>query len=79
MNSDSVPPFTPVPPPRRSRFSRFSLRAPEGRSNAAALGMALGAAGAAYAIPEAVTRALVLLGCSVSLYLVGLFQERPRK
>jgi hypothetical protein len=40
--------------------------------------MAVGAAGAAYGIPDPLTRALLLLGCSVALYLVGLFQERPR-
>jgi hypothetical protein len=83
MVDESLPPsserrahWTPLPQP--APRSRFSLKAPEGRANAAAAGFTLAASGAAYMIEEPLARSLVLLGCAALTYVVGLFQPRPR-
>lgn len=74
MNEQSTPPpYLPRPEPRRSRFSL----PPERRVDVAASGLAIGAAGAAYGIADPFLRAAALLGCSVALYLMGLFQRKP--
>jgi hypothetical protein len=58
------------------RRSRFTVP-PERRVDVAASGLALGAAAAAYAVPDPLLRAASLLACSVALYLMGLFQRKP--
>lgn len=76
MEQDSVPPSALLPriEPRRSRFS---LRAPEGRANAAAAGFTAAAAAVAAQIDEPIAKAAVLVACAVLTWLVGLYQPRP--
>lgn len=75
MNLESLPPRNESPPPPRPRSS---LQSPARRADVGAMGIALGAATAAAAIPEPLPRFGALLVLSIVLYVMGLFQPRPR-